>query len=151
MNVEKYTENLGVPDIKLGGLQIWIHSLEFPESEESWESNWLNATAHCGAKNASVWVSGSILRNSEIADWLVALEKLNETLSGEANLDMLEPELNVTLTIKQLGGILIEVEITPDQFTQRHSFEFEIDQSYLNGLISSCRKILLRFPIKGNS
>ena len=151
MNVEKTIENLGVPDIKLIGLQIWIHSREFPEREEFWDSNWLNVTAHCGANNASVWVSGSILRNEEIAAWLVALEKLNETLSGEANLETLEPELKVKLSAAQLGGILLEVEITPDQFTQQHHFEFDLDQSYLNGLISSCRKILSEFPIKGNS
>jgi len=151
MNVENHIESLGVPDIKLSGLQIWIHSREFPEREDFWDSNWLNATAHCGAKNASVWVNGSILRNSEIADWLVALEKLNETISGEANLNTLESELSVKLKAEQLGGISIEVEITPDPFTQRHSFEFEIDQSYLNGLIASCRKVLLRFPIIGNS
>ena len=151
MNVEKTIENLGVPDIKLIGLQIWIHSREYPEREEFWDSNWLNVTAHCGARNASVWVNGSTLRNEEIAAWLVALQKLNETLSGEANLETLEPELKVKLSAEQLGGILLEVEITPDQLTQRHYFEFELDQSYLNGLISSCRKILLEFPIKGNS
>ena len=151
MNVENYIQSLGVPDIKLSGLEIWIHSREFPEREEFRNSNWLNATAHCKAKNASVWVNGSILRNSEISDWMVALENLNKTLSGEANLDTPESELSVRLMAGELGGISIEVKISPDQFTQRHYFEYEIDQSYLNGLIASCRKVLLKFPIIGNS
>ena len=151
MNIERYVENLGVPDIKLDGLQIWIHNREFPTSEDYWDSNWLNTTVHCGANNASVWVNGSILLNIEISDWLDSLVKMNEQLSGEANLETLEQQLSVRLKAEQLGGVSMEVEITPDQLTQRHYFEFEIDQSYLNSLIESCRKVLQKFPIKGNS
>lgn len=150
MSIKNYAENLGVPDIKLAGLQIWIHSRQFPDNEGFWDGNWLKITAHCGASGASVWAEGAILHLSEIADWLVALEKLNQTLSGEANLDTIEPELNVKLKAVSLGQITMEVEISPDQLKERHSFEFEIDQSYLNGVIESCRKTLEKFPLVGS-
>ncbi len=55
MSIEKYAENLGVSDIKLDGLQIWIHSREFPTSEDYWDSNWLNITVKCQVKGRTAW------------------------------------------------------------------------------------------------
>ena len=57
MGIEKYAEKLDVPDIKLAGLQIWIHSRQFPDTDDFWDGNWLNITAHCGADGASVWAA----------------------------------------------------------------------------------------------
>lgn len=149
MTVKNYAENLGVPNIKLAGLQIWIHSRQFPNSKDFWDGNWLNVTVHCSANGASVWTGGSILHLSEIADWLVTLEKMNETLSGEANLNTIEPEFNVKLKAESLGQITMEVEISPDQLKQQHRFEFDLDQSYLNRVIKSCRQTLAEFPLVG--
>lgn len=83
MSIKNYAENFGVPNIKLAGLQIWIHSRQFPDNDDLWDGNWLKVTVHCGANGASVWTSGAILHLSEIADWLVALEKLNETVVSQ--------------------------------------------------------------------
>jgi hypothetical protein len=76
---------------------------------------------------------------------------MKKSLSGEANLVSLEPELCVEVSMKELGRISMRVEITPDHMTQEHSFQFEIDQSYLSGLIESCRKVLSKYPLKGKS
>ncbi len=43
----------------------------------------------------------------------------------------------------------MRVRITPDNLTQSHSFEFEIDQSYLPGVIAQCGDVLFRFPVRG--
>lgn len=149
MSVGKYVENLGAPDIRLEGLQIWIHSRQFPNEEDYWDGNWLNVTAHCGTRGADVWASGALLHAPDIARWLVALEEMNQSLSGEANLSSLEPELRVELSMKELGQISMRVEITPDHLTQEHHLQFEINQSSLPGLIESCRKVLAKYPIKG--
>jgi hypothetical protein len=149
MGIEKSAEHLGVPDIKLEGLQIWIHSRQFPNEEDYWDGNWLNVTAHCGTHEADVWTSGAILHAPDIARWLAALEEMDKSLSGEANLVSLEPELCVELNMKELGQISMRVEITPDHMTQEHNFQFEIDQSYLPSLIESCRKVLAKYPTKG--
>jgi hypothetical protein len=149
MGIEKHVDNLGYPDIKLNGLQIWIHSRQFLDAEDYWDGNWLNLTAHCGTHGADVWATGAILRIPDIASWLVALEKMNQSLSGEASLESLEPELSVALSMSELGHVAIRVEITPDHMNQQHSFQFELDQSYLADLISSCRGVLEKYPIKG--
>ena len=53
-----------------------------------------------------------------------------------AALDPLEPELKVSLEIADsLGHVRVQVEITPDHLAQAHRFEFEVDQSYLPGII----------------
>jgi hypothetical protein len=61
MGIEKFADNLGAPDIKLDGLQMWIHGRQFPNEEDYWDGNWLNVTAHCGSQGADVWTSGPIL------------------------------------------------------------------------------------------
>jgi hypothetical protein len=149
MGIEKFAENLGAPDIKLEGLQIWIHGRQFPNEEDYWDGNWLNVTAHCGSHGADVWTSGPILHVPDIARWLDSLEWMNKSLSGEADLVSLEPELVVELKMDSPGKISMRVEITPDHMTQEHNFQFEIDQSYLVGLIESCRKILAKYPMRG--
>jgi hypothetical protein len=149
MGIEKFAESLGAPDIKLDGLQIWIHGRQFPNEEDYWDENWLNVTAHCGSNGADVWTSGSILHVPDIVRWLAALEEMNQSLSGEANLVGLEPELCVELNMKELGQISMRVEITPDHMTQEHNFQFEIDQSYLAGLIESCHEVLAKYPVRG--
>ncbi len=148
MGIEKFAENLGAPDIKLDGLQIWVHSRQFPNEEDYWDGNWLNVTAHCGSHGADVWTNGAILHVPDIARWLVALEEMNQSLSGEANLVSLEPELCVELNVKELGQLSLKVKITPDHMTQEHIFRFEIDQSYLGSVIESCRKVLARYPVR---
>jgi hypothetical protein len=109
----------------------------------------LSVTAHCGSHGADVWTSGAILHVPDIARWLDSLEEMSKSLSGEANLVSLEPELCVELNMKELGQISMRVEITPDHITQEHNFQFEMDQSYLAGPIESCRKVLAKYPIRG--
>jgi hypothetical protein len=149
MGIEKFAENLGTPDIKLDGLQIWIHGRQFPQEEDYWDGNWLNVTAHCGSHGADVWTSGPILHIPDIARWLDSLEWMNKSLSGEADLVSLEPELVVELKMDSPGKISMRVEITPDHMIQEHNFQFEIDQSYLVGLIENCRKVLAKYPMRG--
>jgi hypothetical protein len=149
MSIEKHADNLGSPDIKLNGLQIWIHSRQFLDTEDYWDGNWLNVTAHCGTRGADVWTTGAILRIPDIATWLFTLEEMNQSLTGKANLESLEPELSVELSMSGLGHVAMRVEITADHLNQQHSFQCELDQSYLADLISSCRGVLEKYPIKG--
>jgi len=32
---------LGPPDLKISGLQIWIHDRDIPDAEDYWDGNWL--------------------------------------------------------------------------------------------------------------
>ncbi len=92
--------------------------------------------------------SGPIIHLAEIVQWVEEAAQLHRTLSGEANLTCMEPELFVALQATRLGHIEMTVDITPDLHTQTHQFLFEIDQSYLLGFIRQCQEILEAFPLR---
>jgi hypothetical protein len=162
--LDTYTEKHFHPDIELAGLRIWIDSRKYPDHHDFWDGNWLNTTVHCSTENSLVKslvrFSGDILRNTEIAEWLNSLEKLNEALSdeanaglevipGEANLYPLENYFTVKMKTETYQRVSIKVDIFPKDIFERHYFEFWLDQSCINDLIESCRNILTKFPIRG--
>ncbi len=142
--------NLGEPDLKIVGFQLWVHGRQFPDSKSYYDGNWLRVTAHCGAQRASVWAQGAILMVTDIAYFG---EKCAAMLSGNKEpvaMEPLEPELRVTLEpTDNLGHVSAHVEITPDHLSQEHRFVFEIDQSYLPDIIRACLKIVQEYPIRG--
>lgn len=77
-------------------------------------------------------------------------EALQQGASSTAELSPIEPELFLSLkSVDRLGHIRLRVEITPDHLRQSHRMEFEIDLSYLPGIVAQCREIESRFPIRG--
>lgn len=136
------------PSLTCGILKIWILDREFPDSNDYWDGNWLNVIAECSDLGASVIVAGQIIHLREIEAFRIELFELDKTLKGTAELPTLEPNLQLKLTCNKLGHIAVECHITPDHITQSHSFEFEIDQTYLKGLIHQCNRILEVYPIR---
>jgi hypothetical protein len=146
---ELLKENLGQPDINIAGLQIWIHGYQFVEAENYDDANWLRVSVHCGANGASVWTSGSIITVNDIIGMASDSEKLYQNEIKELEIDPMEPELRITMkAIDSLGHLEMTVEITPDHLSQEHTFQFEIDQSYLPTLVGQCRKLLEHFPYR---
>jgi hypothetical protein len=143
--------DLGPPDLKLEGLQIWVHGRQFPDLHDYWDGNWLRVTAHCGGGGASVFTTGSIIHLPELDRWRSEAEDISKNLGGEAKLACMEPSLSANLRFGSLGHVTMEVSITPDHMTQRHWFQFEIDQSYLTPFIKQCQSILEAYPIRGSS
>jgi hypothetical protein len=45
MAMNKFPEILGEPDIKISGLEIWIHGNQFPDENDYWDGNWMDITA----------------------------------------------------------------------------------------------------------
>ena len=56
-------------------------------------------------------MSGDILHLSEFAGWLVALEKLNETLLSKASLDTFERYVSVKTKPETYQRVSIKVDI----------------------------------------
>jgi hypothetical protein len=140
---------LGAPDLKVAGLQIWIHNRLYPECEDYWDGNWVNVTSHCWAHGSDVWASGTELHLSELESWRKQIASISKKLQGKAELGCLQPNLFAQMEIGSRGEIGFTVRITPDHMNQTHEFRFEIDQSYLSGLISQLRAVLHKFPVKG--
>ena len=127
-----------------------MHGRQFPEAEDYDDGNWLYVTAHCSASCASVWAQGAILMVMDIVGFGAGCATLLSRDATSAALDPLEPELKLSLTaVDDLGHLRAEVEITPDHLTQAHRFEFEVDQSFLPGIIRQCSAIVQEYPIRG--
>jgi hypothetical protein len=146
--LNRYLNQLGKPHVELAGLKLWVHSYQYRDADDYDDANWLNATAICSEKGATVLVEGAFIRTTEIFAWQQAVEELAVNLKGEARLECLEPEVSVTLKGSPLGAVEMQVQITPDQLTQEHRFTFAIDQSYLGPLASQCARLLNDFPIR---
>lgn len=142
--------NLGDPDLKIAGFQLWVLGRQYPDSEAFHDGNWLMVTAHCGAGGASVWTDGPIVLVQDLAKFIAECEAMRQAKAYSATLEPCEPELNLTLEgTDGLGHVRLQVEITPDHLSQAHRFEFEIDLSTLQGIIEQCSKILQRYAIRG--
>ena len=143
-------EELGEPALQVSGFQLWVHGYQFPDLADYWDGNWLRVTAHCGGPGASVWTSGAILRNVELLGLAEGCNALREGQAQRAELAPLEPDLKLSIEPRdRTGHFSVVVEITPDHLTQQHSFEFEIDQTYLPGIARMCRAIVEAYPVRG--
>jgi hypothetical protein len=117
--------------------------------DDYWDSNWLIVTARMEASGARVESSGSFIRSTEILGFLNEIRVLYDELNGRAELSCLEPELGISMEGNGRGGVSVIVNLTPDHLTQRHKFEFGVDQTYLQPLIASCEAILEQYPVRG--
>ena len=142
--------NYGEPDLEIDGFQLWIHGREFPQSQDYYDGNWLRITAHCGARGADVWISGSLLMVTDLVSFGKDCEALAIGSTEKATLNPMEPELEISLERSDsLGHFTAVVDITPDHMDQEHRFEFETDQTYLHRLTSQCQQIAKKYPIRG--
>src|SRR3989449_9362683 len=55
-------DSLGPPQLKVAGLELWVHDRRSPQAQDYWEGNWLVVTARCAATGANVWTTGPMLR-----------------------------------------------------------------------------------------
>lgn len=143
-------EDLGSPNLKVAGLHLWVHGRQFPDADDYWDGNWLRITAYCGASGAQVLIQGAIVTIQDIAGFGDQCDAMLRGTATSVLLDPFEPELRVSLeAVGGLGHIRVAVDITPDHLAQSHRMEFEIDQSYLPGIIEQCSAINRAYPVRG--
>lgn len=142
-------EELGDADLTICGLRIWIHGRQFPDSTDYWDGNWLRVTAYCIYPESAVRIrNDACVRVDELAGLLAGCERMYSTLNGSAELNCMEPYISIAFTASSNGHIGVKLSVTPDHTKETHEYEDEIDQSYLPAIISSCRSIIARFPIR---
>lgn len=137
--MHRYANELGEPDLALGGVQLWLHSHDA-------EEDWLTLTAHCGTEGASVWASGTFLQLSDIVRFGEQCAALEAEHADQAILESYENDLRVELQRPGArGDIRMVIQITPNPITQEHRFWREIDLSYLPELRRRIGQISARF------
>jgi hypothetical protein len=138
-------------DLQLGALSIWIRGRTRPDDDDFWDGNWLDVLIQVAASHALVQAEGAILHASELASLVEGCRRMHETLRGEFDLECMEPALHLHLSLNPRGQLAFHVDLTADVATQRHHFEFELDQSYLPGFIRAGEEALRRFPVRGST
>ena len=142
MTRRHWKEELGPADIRVGKLQIWVHTPPGLAREDTPGWTWLRATAHYAELGASVWVSGEILTLEELECWLLETQSLLETPGGRAALACTEPYLAIELAPgRGPGRLAMTVGITPDVVLQAHHFETEIDRGDLPVLVGDLERV----------
>ena len=143
-------QSLGEPDLIIAGLMIWVHGREFDDAQDYHDGNWLRVSVYCSAPGTAVFVGGPILCVPEIMELRKGCLELFNGDSEKASLSPIEPNLHVSMeAVDKKGHIRVTVEITPDDLTQTHAIQFEIDQTYLPPICESCEKIIGRYPLRG--
>uniref|UniRef100_UPI0037BE5CD3 WapI family immunity protein n=1 Tax=Ideonella sp. TaxID=1929293 RepID=UPI0037BE5CD3 len=75
-------------------------------------------------------------------------ETLYQSLEGRAELRCIEPTLGVELSAQTCGHIQVKISITPDHINESHSYTDGFDQTYLPPIITGCKAILSKFPLR---
>ena len=135
-------------DVKVGGLAIWVRGRQFPSATDYWDGNWLVVSVLFEASGAVIRAEGSFLRTDELESFAEALARLDLLLVGRAALAPMEPVLRLEIAMAARGSAVAKVELRPSP-QQRHSIEFELDQSYFPAILAQCRQVLRRFPVVG--
>ncbi|GGR46127.1 hypothetical protein GCM10008959_03910 [Deinococcus seoulensis] len=135
---------------QVGPLTVTVHQGQVPDGADFWDANWLDVAAEIDLPGQA-WVraAGPFLMTSDLAAFLTELRRMNETLTGTAKLQPLEPNLRVHLDCGPTGQVRTQIELTPDHINQMHTFQLELDQTYLPGIIRQLDTILERFPVRG--
>lgn len=149
LGMASFEKELRDPDFCIGGFELWISGRQFPESNDYWDGNWLDVLARCTADSSVVQASGSILHLSELKKLITECKQIYDTLSGDAKLECMEPNIGLKIEMGNAGHCELTVSITPDHLYQKHSFIFDLDQSYLPSLIKNLELILHSYPLKG--
>lgn len=142
------TDDLGEPDLEIAVLRLWVHNRQFPASDDYWDGNWLNVTAECRSPGTCVHANGPIVHLGEIQTLLEQLEVLYRSLHGEARLECMEPNLDVSLRALTGGHVEVTISLTPNQLTESHTYTEHLDQTFLPSIIAECKAILGKFPPK---
>jgi len=140
---KQHSANLGIdtpedrdPDIKLEGLKIWI------QGRVDNDVNELQANVAFHSESSSAKVSGYLFNLVSLNKWHSEIKKLRDVLEGEVKLSSSVSGLSVALKAKTKGHIEVEVSIAPNQGNERHQYHFDIDQTYLEPLITQVANVL---------
>jgi len=136
--------------MRLGSLAIWVRGREFSDSQDYRDANWLSVLVQVDAAYAVVQAEGPIFHAGELSDLVEGCRRLYRDMIGELAFDAIEPHFRLKLALNARGQLDVGVDLTADQLTQTHHFEFALDQSYLPAFIAGGENVLERFPIKGS-
>jgi hypothetical protein len=130
------------------GIEAGDHLIVEVDGRPDERDDWVSAKifVHMGAFTASIEAT---LVTCDFPRFRRQLESLYRTLRGSANFDTLERQLQIACIGNERGGIAINGTVQ-DRVVDGNElkFQFDIDQTYLPGLIAELKDIESDFPNK---
>ena len=133
-------------------LEITVLGRMHPGTTDYWDGNWLLSPIHLSVGGFEATVGAAGLRAEELRGLRQGLVRLYETLKGRAELQSMEGWLDLIWQGDELGHITLGGTISDRPGSSNTlSFELELDQTYLPGIIASLDQIDAQFPILGDA
>lgn len=143
------------PSVRIGSadgehLTISVEGRMHPSTTDFWDGNWLISPVTISVGGFTGRISAG-LRAEELLRFRKGLEGLYDSLTGEATLDSLEEWVSLRITGDGAGHITADGTVAdrPGMGNELH-FRFELDQTYLPGVIAGLRQIESAFPVLGH-
>jgi hypothetical protein len=135
----------------VGGEHVQISLLSRSHSghDDYWDGNWIASEVElrAGAYRASF---RSDFRSEDFVSFHKSVCQLSETLRGSAKFDTIEGQLALKLISDGLGHIRVEgTSLDVAGVGNRLNFHFDIDQTYLAGIVRSLEKSINTYPVVG--
>ena len=133
------------------GDQLAIHVLSYtyPDSNDKWDGNWLNATIEI-TSGAFRGATETRLRTDEFERFLQELELLSSSLKGSAEYNSMEEWLSIKITGDGMGHLSAQGRII-DKHSDGNELKYliQFDQTGLPQLLSGLKKLMATFPVRG--
>lgn len=142
-------------DVTIGGegddsITITILGRMHPGATDYWDGNWLLSPTTISVGDFTGRIGGG-LRCDELQQFRVELESLNATLSGAAQLSSMEGWVDVRMIGDGLGHVAVSGSLMDEPGVgNRLEFTFDIDQTFLPGIIKSLVDVAQSFPVLGS-
>ena len=137
-------------DVQIGALTLTVYDGQSPWTDEYWDADYLHVIAEIDlAGQAWVRVAGPFLTMGDIASFLDELRQMHQHMGRMAELRPPDPTFSLHVVRMATGSVAAHLELTPDILTQNHTFELQLNQTHLPGIIRQLETILERFPVRG--
>lgn len=121
------------------------------EAEDFYDGNWLNVKVTIKAGDLSGIVHGQ-LRADELACLRGELEELYQSLIGCAQFSTMEQCLSLEFIGDGMGHIVFRGEVMDEVgIGNTLKFSFDLDQTFIPGILSALETITKTFPVIGKS
>jgi hypothetical protein len=131
-------------------LRVAVMGREYPEMDDYWDGNWLNATIEAHASDRKVRYQAS-LRADEFDSLRTQLVRMTRGQADTAIFESTEEWL--TIRLQRDGTTVVVSALCRSAVEQEGSIELalNLDDAILQELISRLTRLLARFPVLGTS
>ena len=152
MPYEIEKDKLGIPDLKIAGLSIWVHGYEYVETDTEIDKNWLVITLRLEAAGTEVWIKGPYMETQNIDNFGFYCYGLLTGREKYAGLHPLEQEIRVNIyKDHRTGDLTLEVRLELDNAYQKHTARFAVDCYDVGRVMRQCGEIMEKFPTRNEN